>query len=184
MLTFKKLIYILTLLFTFASIGNILQAQSQNKYSDAEVAHIAVTANKIDVETAKLAKKKSNHSDVIDFANTMIRDHNCVIQKAVELTQELGVEPKENSLSQKLMDDAKSDRSMLKNKSGDDFNEAYINHEVKYHEAVITVIKDVLIPNTKNADLKNLLKGVLPALETHLEQAENIQEKLNSNDSY
>lgn len=184
MLTLKQQIYILVFLFAVSAIGNNLRAQSQDKYSDAEIAHIAVVANKIDVETAKLAKKKSDQADVVNFANTMINDHNSVIEKATNLAETLGVKPQKNSLSKKLMKDAKSARSMLQSKSGADFNQAYINHEVKYHKAVISTIEDVLIPDTNNADLKNLLEGVLPALKTHLKQAKTIQEKLNNNDNY
>lgn len=180
----KQTTYLLVFVFAFASMGNTLSAQSQDKYSDAEIAHIAVTANKIDVETAKLAKKKSEQSDVLGFANTMINDHSAVIQKATELVKSLGVKPQENALSKKLMEDAKSARSMLKGKTGDDFNQAYIDHEVKYHKAVISAVENVLVPDTENTELKKLLEGVLPALKTHLKQAENIQDKLNSNDSY
>ena len=184
MLGLKQQLYILVFVFIVSAMGNSLLAQSQEKYSDAEVAHIAVVANKIDVETARLAKKKSEHSRVLDFANTMINDHSAVIQRARGLVNKLGVKPQKNSLSKKLMKDAKKARTSLQNKSGDDFNQAYINHEVKYHKAVINTVQEVLIPDTDNAELKNLLQEVLPPLKAHLQQAENIREKLDSNAGY
>lgn len=184
MITLKNRIFVLLVIFSLSAIGNTLLAQSQNKYSDAEVAHIAVTANMIDVETAKLAKKKSENSDVVDFANTMINDHNAVIDKATKLAKNLGVKPQKNALSKKLMTDAENKRSNLQAKSGESFNKAYISHEVEYHKAVINTIQDVLIPNTSNSQLKDLLEGVLPALKTHLEQAKTIQEELASDDGY
>ncbi|MDX1640586.1 MAG: DUF4142 domain-containing protein [Balneolaceae bacterium] len=184
MLSHNQPIYILVLLFTISAMGNALWAQSQDKLNDAEIAHIAVTANKIDVETARLAKKKSDHPDVVSFAETMINDHTAVIDKAKKLANRLGVKPRKNPTSKKLMNDARDVRSMLRNKSGTNFNKAYINHEVNYHKAVINTIDDVLIPNTSNVELKQLLEGALPALKAHLQQAENIQEKLSGNASY
>lgn len=180
----QQLFLLLAIVFTLSIIGNTLWAQSQNKYNDAEIAHIAVIANKIDVETAKLAKKKSDQPDVLGFANTMINDHSAVIKKAKDLVKKLGVKPQKNSLSKKLMKDAQKTRSMLRNKSGADFNQAYINHEVNYHNAVINTIENVLVPDTENKELKQLLESVLPALKTHLDQAKNIREKLSDYDSY
>lgn len=184
MITLKNKISILLVIFVVSTMGNALFAQSQNKYNDAEIAHIAVTANQIDVKTAKLAKEKSDNSDITDFANTMINDHNAVIEKAVELAKSLEVEPQENALSKKLMTDAKKKRSKLQEKSGGNFNKAYINHEVKYHKAVIKTIEDILVPNTSNSQLKDLLEGVLPALNAHLEQAKNVQDELTRDAGY
>src|SRR5215510_7339602 len=43
--------------------------------TDAEIAHIAVTANTIDIEAGEQAKAKSTNADVKKFAQTMITDH-------------------------------------------------------------------------------------------------------------
>jgi len=49
---------------------------------------------------------------------------------------------------------------------------------VAYHKAVIDVVKNVLIPETENQELKDLLTNILPALNTHLEHAEMVQKKI------
>jgi putative membrane protein len=66
---------------------------------------------------------------------------------------------------------------MLESKSGKAFDKAYIDNEVAYHKAVISVIETVLIPQSQNAELKGLLQKVLPAFHAHLEHAEMIQKK-------
>lgn len=65
----------------------------------------------------------------------------------------------------------------LKAKKGKDFDKAYIDNEVAYHKAVINAVKDLLIPQSKNVELKSLLQAVLPALESHLAHAEMVQHK-------
>ena len=88
------------------------------------------------------------------------------------------MEPQPNSLSKKLNEDAQATREMLQGKSGRSFDKAYIENEVTYHKAVIDAVRNVLIPDTENNELKELLEVVLPALETHLEHAEKIQKSV------
>ncbi|MBL7698248.1 MAG: DUF4142 domain-containing protein [Chitinophagaceae bacterium] len=158
----------------FATTG----ATAQTQLSDPEVASVAVAANTIDIKYAEIAKKKSKNSEVTNFAETMIKDHNAVLGQASALVKKLNVTPKDNAVSQKLNSDAEKTRNDLNGRSGTDFDKAYINNEVAYHKAVIDAVKNVLIPETENQELKDLLTNILPALDTHLQHAEMLQKKL------
>lgn len=153
-------------------------AQSSQPLSDPEVASVAVVANQIDIRNGELAQKKSKDPEVLKFAQTMIDDHNAVIGKAVELVKKLGVTPKDNAVSQKLLKDAESMHKSLESKSGADFNKAYVNNEVAYHKAVIDAVEGLLIPESENQELKQLLQNVVPALKAHLGHAEMLQKNL------
>jgi putative membrane protein len=59
--------------------------------------------------------------------------------------------------------------------SGAEFNKAYIDNEVSYHEAVLGVLDNTLIPNTKNAELKSLLESARQIFVSHLEHAKKLQ---------
>jgi putative membrane protein len=152
-----------------------LLAQDNPKLSDAEVAHVAVVANQIDIAYADIAKEKSKEADILKFAETMKNDHNAVINQASALVKKLSVTPKENSVSQKLLADAEQTKKALRLKSGKAFNKAYIDNEVAYHQAVIGAVEGLLIPEAENAELKALLQNVVPALKTHLEHAQMVQ---------
>ena len=108
----------------------------------------------------------------------MINDHNAVINKAVALVTKLNVTPKNNAVSQQMTDNAAKTRKMLESKSAKDFDKSYIDNEVAYHKAVISAVETVLIPQTQNAELKELLQQVVPALKTHLSHAEMVQANL------
>ena len=159
-------------------LAGIYSANAQSNLSDPEVAAVAVAANQIDVKNGELAKTKSKNSEVINFAETMIRDHNAVLGQATDLVKKLNVTPKENALSEKLTSDADATRKSLGSKSGAAFDKAYVDNEVAYHKAVIDAVKNVLIPDTDNAELKQLLTDILPALNTHLEHAQMLQKKM------
>jgi putative membrane protein len=150
-------------------------AQTTPKLTDPEIASVAVVANQIDINNAKIAKSKSKNADILQFAQTMSDDHSAVIKQAVALVTKLKVTPKDNAMSKKLLADAAKTQKSLRAKSGNDFNKAYIDNEVAYHKVVIGVINDVLIPQSQNAELKKLLQDVLPAFNTHLEHAEMVQ---------
>jgi putative membrane protein len=150
-------------------------AQQNPTLSDPEVAHVAVVANQIDIAYAAVAKEKSKDAEVIKFADTMTSDHNAVLAQAGALVKKLGVTPKDNAVSQKLLADAETTKKELKGKSGKAFDKAYIDNEVAYHKAVIGAVEGLLIPETENAELQTLLQNVVPALKTHLAHAEMVQ---------
>lgn len=155
-----------------------VSAQQNPRLSDPEVASVAVVANQIDISYAEIAKQKSKDAEVLKFAETMARDHKAVIEQAAALAKKLGVTPKDNAVSQKLLTDAEKTKRNLLSKSGKAFNKSYIDNEVDYHKAVIAAVEGLLIPETENKELKELLQNVVPALKAHLAHAEMLQKNI------
>ena len=139
--------------------------------TDPQIAAIVVAANKVDIEAAQYAKKHTKNAKVKQFANLMIKDHTSVNKQAVALVTKLGVTPEENDTSKSLTDGGKQNLDNLKTLKGKDFDKAYAEHEVAYHEQVLKAIDDTLIPNAKNEELKDLITKVRPAFQTHLDHA-------------
>ena len=152
-------------------------SQDDPQYTDPEIASIAVTANQIDVNYADIALKKSENENIRRFAQTMKDDHNAVIKMAVDLATKLGVTPADNDFTQSLLKGEKEMTKKLKKASKAEFDKIYIDNEVAYHEAVINAVKSILIPQTDNAELKELLVKVAPTLQTHLEHAQMVQKE-------
>ncbi len=152
--------------------------QNTPTLSDPEIASVAVVANQNDIDFAEIAKQKSQNPEVLEFANTMIKDHKTVIDLAVALVTKFHVTPKDNAVSKKLLSDAEKTKKMLNSKSAKEFDKAYVDNEVAYHKAVIAAVKNVLVPQSQNAELKALLQKVVPILEAHLAHAEMTQKKM------
>jgi putative membrane protein len=146
--------------------------------TDPEIAHIAVTANQVDIDAGKDAIAKSKNPKVKEFAQRMIDDHTSVIKQATDLVTKLKVTPKDNATSQSLKSGGDKARAEIGKKSGAEFDKAYVDNEVSYHEAVINAVDKVLLPNAQNKDLKALLAAVRPALVAHLEHAKGLQKEL------
>jgi putative membrane protein len=146
--------------------------------TDAQIAAIVVTANQVDIDAGKLAKSKAQSPEVKEFAQRMITDHGAVNKSATELVQKLHVTPEPSATSASLKQGGDENLAKLKTLSGAAFDKAYIDHEVAYHEAVLSALDKTLIPDAQNAELKALLVKVRPAFEAHLDMAKELQAKL------
>lgn len=175
----KKIISrkVLLTFLSFVMVSSLSFGQEKPQLNDLEIASVAVVANQIDISYAEVALKKSKNKEIRDFATRMKEDHQAVISQAVALVKKLNVSPKDNAVSQSLLQSADKTKAMLEAKSAREFDKAYIDNEVAYHKAVIAAVKDLLIPQAKNTELKALLEAVLPALEMHLSHAEMVQHK-------
>ncbi len=151
---------------------------AQQGPSDAQIAAIVVAANQVDINAGKLAQSKASNAEVKDFAKTMVTDHTAVNKQATDLVTKLKVKPEENPTSKSLKDNGKKTGERLKKLKGAEFDKAYIDNEVTYHQAVLDAVDKVLIPNAKNQELNALLVKVRPAFVAHLEHAKHLQASL------
>jgi putative membrane protein len=92
--------------------------------------------------------------------------------------KKLKVKPEESDTSKSLKAGAQENMKNLKGLKGAAFDKAYVDHEVAYHQAVLDAIDKVLIPNAQNAELKDLITKVRPAIAAHLDHAKMIQASL------
>jgi putative membrane protein len=145
---------------------------------DPQIAHVAVTANSIDSAAGEFARTRAQNPRVKEFAQRMIRDHGAVNKQAVALATRLNMTPAENDVSRQLQQGDQQARNDLAGKRGADFDRAYIDREIQYHQSVIDALDKTLIPGAQNADLKALLQQVRPNVAAHLQLAQQIQSTL------
>lgn len=160
----------------FAALAG--SAFAQGGPNDAQIAHIVVTANQVDIDAGKLAERKGHSKEVKDFGKMMVTDHTGVNKQATALVKKLGVKPEDNDTSKALKKEGADNVKKLKGLKGAAFDKAYIEHEVSYHQEVLDAIDKVLLPNAKNEELKGLITKVRPAFVAHLERAKQIESSL------
>jgi putative membrane protein len=172
----KKLFVFATALLASASLS--ASAAESGGPSDAQIAAIVVTANQVDIDAGKLAESRSGNKEVREFAQRMVTDHTGVNKSAVELVTKLKVKPEENATSKGLKSAGEETLKRLKGLKGVEFDRAYVDNEVTYHQTVLDALDKTLIPSAKNAELKALLVQVRPAFVAHLDHARHIQATL------
>jgi len=162
----KSLLIVFASALLLAATGAFAQAPT-----DAQIAHIVVTANTVDINAGKLAETKGHSKDVKAFGKMMVTDHTGVNKQATALVTKLKVTPEDNPTSQALKQGGEENVKKLKGLKGAEFDKAYIDHEVDYHQQVLDAVDKTLIPSAKNAELKALIEKVRPAFVAHLEKA-------------
>lgn len=161
-------------------IGGPAQAESPADLNDLEIAHVAYTADSIDIRYAHLALAVSKNAAIHAFANTMIRDHGAVNERALALLKKLKVGPKDNFLSRQLngqSDQLVDEMSQLR---GEAFNRRYAENELAYHTAVNDLVKNTFIPNIENPEVKALFEEALAIFTAHQRHAEMMVKALKS----
>lgn len=164
---------ILAALVATAALGlGAAQAGSPAELNDLEIAHVAYTADTIDIRYAHLALAKSTNPRIIEFAKTMIRDHEAVNAEALALVAELAVEPQDNFLSRKLNADAEALVAEMSRLSGAAFDRRYAENELGYHRAVNGLVEGTFIPNIETPQVKALFERALIIFKAHERHAE------------
>jgi putative membrane protein len=143
---------------------------------DATIVAIFDAANTSDIETGELAAKLGSTKTIRDFGAMLARDHKNVRQQGRDLAKKLGVTP----TPPKDDDSAKQHAAIMKKLrglSGTEFDKAFLENEVGYHEAVIAAVQKTLLPAIQNAELKDLVTKVAPAFVAHRDAAKNLLDK-------
>lgn len=150
----------------------VANAQNPAELNDLQIAHVAYTADNIDIRYAHLALAISKNPAIHEFANTMIRDHTAVNEQALALLAKLKAQPQDNFLSQdltkgsiKLIDDMSKMR-------GEEFDKYYAQNELAYHKAVNNLMRTAFIPNIENSEVKELFEAGLEIFLVHEGHAE------------
>jgi putative membrane protein len=143
---------------------------------DATIVAIFDYANTEDIETGDLAQKMGSTKAVRDFGAMLARDHKAVQQQGRDLAKKLGVTPTPPAGDNSAKDHA-AVMKKLRALKGAEFDKAYLQNEVAFHDAVIGAVQSTLLPAIKNAELKELVVKVAPAFVAHRDAAKNMLEK-------
>jgi putative membrane protein len=168
---FRGVLLALTLVFTPA----IAQSAA---LTDPQIAHIAYTADDIDINAARLALKTSKNSEIIAFANNMVSDHQAVNNQALALLHKLNVSPQDNATSKALVQQASDKQAELAKLKGAAFDKAYAANELAFHKTVNNTLETTLIPQASNKELKALLSTGLKIFKGHQQHAETLVNSL------
>ncbi|MBT3402021.1 MAG: DUF4142 domain-containing protein [Rhodospirillaceae bacterium] len=158
--------------------GTHAVAQDAATLNDLEIAHVAYTADNIDIRYAHLALALTSSPEVRTFAETMIRDHTAVNTAALDLLAKLNAQAQDNFLSQTLNANAEKIIDDLSALRGAEFDRAYAANELAYHKAVNELVENTFIPNIDNAEVKALFEQGLEIFKVHEGHAGNMVQAL------
>ncbi len=155
---------------TPASRNQSERARSTNTHStDETFARNAEEGGMAEVDLGKLAQERAQNPEVKKFAQRMVEDHTKANEELKQLASREGIHMPTN-VSRK---DANTQRELEK-LSGSAFDKAYAQHMVQDHEKDISEFKQ-MASSAQNAALRQFAQQTLPTLESHLQEAKQMQ---------
>jgi putative membrane protein len=167
-----------------AGTAPVSMSQTTNPHltlTDSQIVEIVRVANEADIDGGKSAEKKATSTEVKNFAKEMVRDHTAANRKILAFAKSEHMVPQPNDTSNGMQKMTKVTADHLSEVKREDFDREYILAEMTMHKEVLTSLDDDLIPGTKNARLKAILKDARKMVSDHLEKAKAIDTKLISN---
>lgn len=151
-------------------------AKASGNFSDGEILQVLRTLNEGEIAQAQLAAQKSNNQELQDAAERIIQDHQQNNQRIDSMAQS-GIELEKSPLSRGLELQTEEIREELAELSGTEFECTYLEKQVEQHQLALETVRAELLPDAENAQVRRLLSSTAPALQHHLQEA---QETLNN----
>ena len=147
--------------------------------SDAEILGVIQAVNQAEIDSGNMADTTSSNSDVKSFARLMLKEHYNAYAALKDLSVRQNITPQNNWLSDKVKaDEEKHLESLDRQQPGILFDLDYASHEVEFHEKMLRLWDEKLIPQAQNEELKRLLADVRSAVVRHLEEAKKLKASL------
>jgi putative membrane protein len=146
--------------------------QQQLAQEDMEFATEAAQGGLKEVQLGELAQQQADSDAVKEFGQRMVEDHGKANDQLKQIAQQKGIE-----LPQELAADAQQLRDELQQKSGEEFDRAYMDEMVKDHEEDVEKFRQYT-ESGQDPDLKSFAEESLPVLEEHLQLAQKTHEQI------
>jgi putative membrane protein len=135
---------------------------------DAKFAVDAADGDLAEVELGKLAQQKATNPELKKFGAMMVSDHSIINEKMKNIAKNKGI-----TLPQVTGEYRQNIRKDLSDKSGKDFDRAYVTTIIKDHKENIKTF-EAAIKELRDTDLRRFASTNLPILKKHLGAIEKI----------
>lgn len=146
-------------------------------WTSASVLGFARAASNGEIREGELAERKATTPAVKAFARQMVADHRTLLSDGKALATKLKVTPDTadddvRDVTKHASDDIKD---LTDKKAGLDWDEAYIDNQIKDHKDVLDKLQDAS-KNTTDTDLRAALEKATGKVQEHLTKAQDIKD--------
>jgi putative membrane protein len=145
--------------------------------SDANIVALFDHAHDADSSAGALAARKATNPQVKQFARMMMADHHRLRKQGADLAKKLDVTPLPTP-DDPITPLAHQEMDALETAEGGlDFDRTYIRYEIAVHQTVLD-LADQAHEVAGNGELKALIEQARPLFESHLKQAQALEQEL------
>ena len=135
-------------------------------------------ADEGEIATSKIAVTKATNGDVRKFAQQMITDHTKMIAERNGIIKATGAQPAAGAMDSSKAAADQMVTALNGTPKGAAFDTAYVNGQAMAHAATLTMVQKAQAAAQAPA-LKTALTGAIPVVSKHLDEARELQRKLN-----
>jgi putative membrane protein len=139
--------------------------------TEGNVIAALTVSNEHEVKVGERIVSKSKNAQVKRYAKMLIKDHGGALKKIDVLKTKLGVEPMDTEAIRQMKDDSMQKISRLDGLTGAELDRAFLEMAVEDHQKTLERIDAELLPAVKSPELKQLMEGMLPTVQHHLDEA-------------
>jgi putative membrane protein len=147
------------------------------EYTNAELVAFVNAYNDAEVEVGKMAQTKATDAQVRAFARRIVGEHQALKTEVTSTAKQANITPAMPEDDEDLMKDHQDGMRDLNGKAkGKEFDEAFLEHEIKMHKKVLDEIDDTLGRN-RNPEIRPLLEKARTGVNAHLQAAQELEKK-------
>jgi len=139
---------------------------------DQDFINTAAKANRAEVELGRMVEAKAKDANVKRFAQQMVKDHTDALNQLQQIAQSKNI-----TLAEGLPEDAQDLHSKLSSESGTQLEKDYMDAMVQDHQKDLQEFQDAA-QNAKDPDVKQYASTLVPKLQEHLQNAQQVSQKL------
>lgn len=136
----------------------------------------AASSSMMEVELAQLAQQNAQSQEVKDYAQMIENDHQQANERLRSIAQQKNI-----TIPESMKDDHRSEIDDLRDKTGQEFDQDYMDKMVSEHEDDISKFEDMR-EDVQDPDLQSWIDNTLTTLRQHRDEAERIKESVGGND--
>lgn len=154
-------------LFAFAITASVM---AQGQGFDTDFVKKAASDGMHEVQLGQYAQQNASSAEVKRFAQHVATDHQKANDELKQIAPAAGL-----SVPAAMLPNHKQAADMLMQKTGKDFDRAYMDHMVKGHEEAVDLFRKAST-SAQNPSIKSFAAKTLPTIEEHLREAKRVQQ--------
>jgi putative membrane protein len=160
-----------------AQVDTAVGRLASREYSDAELTGFINAFNDAEVEVGQLATSMATDAQVKAFAQRIVREHRALKTDVNRAAQQLNLTPAIPADDEDLAEDHQEGMRDLRAKAkGAEFDEAFLEHEIRMHRKVLDEVRDAA-GRSQSAEMRTLLEKARDGIQGHLTAAEELEKK-------
>lgn len=147
------------------------------EYTGAEMFGFLNAVSDGDIEAGTFAQTKATDAQVKALGARFVGEHQALKAELATLSAKLGITPTLPKDEEDMVEDHKKAMTDLQSKAaGREWDEAYLEHEVKMHKHALEETEEAA-KKEQNSEMKALLEKAVTSLKAHLTAAEELEKK-------